>query len=123
MRTGILFRLYLFFREIHDLQLTKSVPLGAKFQVRRSAWIQIFTEWFKHFLEIIKSFNKSLVLWILHGHYNYARNINVINLAQEDHVIIPSQSPYSTHKMQPLDKIFMLPMKTYYSEAVFVSGC
>lgn len=40
------------------------------------------------------------------------------DLAREYHVSIMSLPPHSSHKLQPLDRSFMGPLKTYYSEIV-----
>lgn len=45
-------------------------------------------------------------------------SIDVIDLARENFVTIISLPPHSTHKMQPLDKAFMGPLKIYYNEQI-----
>nr|CAI5854020.1 unnamed protein product [Callosobruchus analis] len=47
---------------------------------------------------------------------SHTKNIDVIELARQHHVTILSLPPHCTHKVQPLDRAFMGPLKTYYSE-------
>jgi hypothetical protein len=47
------------------------------------------------------------------GHYSHTRKLEVITLAGENHVDIICLPPHSNHKMQPLDKAFMGPLKTF----------
>nr|CAH7747810.1 unnamed protein product [Callosobruchus chinensis] len=54
------------------------------------------------------------------GHYSHTKNIDVIKLARQHHVTILSLPPHCTHKVQPLDRAFMGPLKTYYSEQIRV---
>ncbi|KAJ8965439.1 hypothetical protein NQ314_004127 [Rhamnusium bicolor] len=63
---------------------------------------------------------ESPVLLILDAHYSHTRNIDVIDLARANHVTIIVLPPHCTLKLQPLDKIFMGVLKTYYSEEVRV---
>ena len=54
----------------------------------------------------------------LDGHYLHTRNLEVITLARENHVDIICLPPHSTHKMQPLDKSFMGPLKIFYCQEI-----
>jgi hypothetical protein len=51
------------------------------------------------------------------GHYSHTRNLEVITLAQENHVII-CLLLHNSHKMQPLDKAFFEPLVTFYSQEI-----
>nr|XP_023030423.1 uncharacterized protein LOC111518260 [Leptinotarsa decemlineata] len=85
-----------------------------------SGWIQmsIFTEWFKPPIKHTNPIPESKVLLILDGNFSHTRNIDVIELARKNNVDILSLPPHTTHKLQPLDKTFMGPLKTYYSEEI-----
>nr|CAH7736079.1 unnamed protein product [Callosobruchus chinensis] len=102
--------------------LMRGAPPGSIGRAHPSGWIQtnLFTEWFEHFLEHVKPSEGSPVLLILDGHYSHTKNIDVIELARQHHVTILSLSPHCTHKVQPLDRAFMGPLKTYYSEQIRV---
>lgn len=100
--------------------LLKNAPAGSEAGFHQSGWVQtdIFTAWFQHFLKFVKPSKENPVLLILDGHYSHTKNLNLIDLARENHVSIMSLPPHSSHKLQPLDRSFMGPLKTYYSEIV-----
>ncbi|KAI4453984.1 hypothetical protein MML48_scaffold00007257 [Holotrichia oblita] len=83
-------------------------------------WIQshIFTKWLQHFITHVKPSEADPAVLVLDGHYSHTRNIDTINLARQNHVIIICLPPHSTHRMQPLDLAFMGPLKTYYSQEI-----
>ncbi|CAG5038973.1 unnamed protein product [Parnassius apollo] len=101
-------------------QLMRGSPPGAIGVAHPSGWIQmqIFTDWFKHFIKHTNPTPESKVLLILDGHYSHTRNIDFIDIARENNVKIVSIPPHTTPKLQPLDKIFMRPLKTCYSEEI-----
>ncbi|XP_018804192.1 PREDICTED: uncharacterized protein LOC108978396 [Bactrocera latifrons] len=98
----------------------KHAPPGSDSACHISGWIQIpiFTMWFDHFMLFTHPSKENPVLLILDGHYSHTRNIEVLDKAREKGVIILSLPPHCTHKMQPLDKSFMGPLKTYYNEEI-----
>lgn len=112
--------LIIFPRKNMNMQLMKGSPPGSVGVAHPSGWVQshIFTQWFQHFIRYSKPNEQNPVLLILDGHYSHTRNIDVIDLARENHVVIISLPPHSTHKLQPLDKSFMGPLKVYYSEEI-----
>ncbi|GBP34191.1 Probable RNA-directed DNA polymerase from transposon BS [Eumeta japonica] len=103
-----------------NAQLMRGCPPGSVGVAHPSGWIQmnIFTDWFKHFIEHTNPTPESKVLLILDGHYSHTHNIDIIDIARENSVDIVSLPPHTTHKLQPLDKTFMGPLKTYYSEEI-----
>jgi len=80
-----------------------------------SGWIQnkIFFPVVSSFHQTYKADNKDPVILVLDRHYSHTRNLEVITLAQENHVESICLPPHSSHKMQPLDKVFMGPLKTF----------
>lgn len=112
--------LVIFPRKNMNIQLMKGAPPGSVGVAHPSGWVQshIFTQWFSHFIQYTKPTQESPLLLILDGHYSHTRNIDVIDLARENHVTILCLPPHSTHKLQPLDKSFMGPLKVYYSEEI-----
>lgn len=101
-------------------QLKKGAPPGTIFAVHPSGWIQMnsFTQWFRHFIEFANPTKEKPVLLVLDGHCSHTQNIDLIDLAKTNHVTIVSLPPHSSHKLQPLDKTFMGPLKGYYSEEI-----
>lgn len=102
--------------------LMNGAPAGSIHACHPSGWIQaeLFTKWFKHFLETTKPSATSPVLLILDGHTSHTRNIEVIDLARKNNVHLLSIPPHSSHKIQPLDKTFMGPLKKYMAEEIRV---
>ena len=92
-------------------QFTRAVSQG---------WIQseIISQWFLHFIKHTNLTKKDTVILVLDGHYSLTRNLEVITLARENHVDIICLPPRSTHKMQPLDKAFKGPLKTFYCQEI-----
>lgn len=101
-------------------RLMKGAPPGAIGKCHPSGWVQsyLFTEWFSHFIEHTKPTSESPVLLILDGHFSHTRNLDVILKAKDNHVTILCLPPHTTHRLQPLDRTFMGPLKTFYSEEV-----
>ncbi|CAH2013916.1 unnamed protein product [Acanthoscelides obtectus] len=100
--------------------LMKGCPPGSIGRAHPSGWVQsnIFTDWFAHFIEKVCPTENSPVLLILDGHYSHVRNPDLIDMARKSFVTIICLPPHSTHKLQPLDKTFMGPLKAFYSEEV-----
>ena len=61
----------------------------------------------------IRSRQKDPVIQVPHGHWSHTRNLEVINLARENHVDIICPPPHNSRKMRPLDKAFMGPLKIF----------
>ncbi|XP_046382337.1 tigger transposable element-derived protein 6-like [Ischnura elegans] len=101
-------------------QLKKGAPPGTQFAVHLSGWIQLnsFTQWFRHFVELTNPTEEKPVLLLLDDHFSHKQNIEVIDLAKANFVTIVSLPPHCSHKLQPLDKTFMGPLKVYYSEEI-----
>lgn len=100
--------------------LMKGAPPGAIHECHPSGWIQtnLFTKWFKHFIQHVKPSSESPILLILDGHTSHTRNLELIDLARQNHVHLLSIPPHSSHKIQPLDKSFMGPLKKYMSDEI-----
>ncbi|KAJ4427127.1 hypothetical protein ANN_24743 [Periplaneta americana] len=100
--------------------LKRGAPAGCKGRAHPSGWVQnhLFTAWFEHYVAKTVPTETSPVLLILDGHYSHTRNIDVIDLARKHHVNIISLPSHTTHKLQPLDRAFMGPLKTHYSEHI-----
>jgi DDE superfamily endonuclease/helix-turn-helix, Psq domain len=112
--------LLVFPRKRRNEAFMKNSPPGSIAAFHSSGWIQrdIFTQWFNHFIKRVKPTKDDPVLLIMDGHYSHTHNLELIDLARENYVTLLSLPPHSTHKMQPLDKAFMGPLKTYYNEEI-----
>lgn len=93
------------------MELMNRAPPGSIYECHKSGWMQmdIFTIWFKHFI-------RSSVLLILDGHATHVRNLDVIDLARHNGVVMLCLPPHCSHRMQPLDVSFMKPLSTYYDQ-------
>lgn len=100
--------------------LMKGAPPGSISACHPSGWIQtnMFTSWCKHFLDNVKPTSEYPILLILDGSNSHTRNIEVMKLAQENHVTIICLPPNSAHNLQPLDVSVMSQLKNYYGEEV-----
>ncbi|XP_022824970.1 tigger transposable element-derived protein 6-like [Spodoptera litura] len=100
--------------------LMDGAPAGSIGDCHPSGWIQthLFTKWFQHFINFTKPSKDDPVLLVLDGHYTHTRNIDLINLARDNNVIIVCLPPHCTHRMQPMDVAFMKPLKAYYSQEI-----
>lgn len=112
--------LIIFPRKNMKLELMNGTPPGSIYACHPSGWIQshIFTDWLRHFINHVKPTLDDPVVLVLDGHFTHTRNIDVINIARENHVIILCLPPHSSHKMQPLDVAFMKPFKTFYAQEI-----
>ncbi|XP_063216887.1 uncharacterized protein LOC134527855 isoform X1 [Bacillus rossius redtenbacheri] len=112
--------LIIFPRKNMNEQLMRGAPPGSIATCHPSGWVQtnIITKWFEHFLRHAKPTKEAPVLLVLDGHSTHKRNIELINMARENHVTIICIPPHTTHKLQPLDKSFMGPLNTHFSEEV-----
>ena len=72
--------------------------------------LSIFTERFWHFLTHTKPSKDDPVLLIMDGHMTHTKNLDVINLARDNHVTILILPPYYSHRMQLLDVSFIKPL-------------
>ena len=78
--------------------------------------LEIFVEWFEHFLKSTGATKKNPVLLILDGHSTHTMNMEVIDLARANGVVLLCLPPHCSHKMQPLDVSFMKPLSIYYDQ-------
>ena len=112
--------MFIFPRTNMSAQLVRGAPPGSISACHPSGWIQsnLFKQLFEHFIAKTNPTEESPVLLVMDGQYSHTRNIEVIDLARGNHIHLVTLPPHCTHKMQPLDKTFMGPLKTYYSEEI-----
>ena len=99
--------------------LMKGAPQGAKGFSSSSGWIDsdLFLQWLSHFQSFVNSLKENQFLLILDNHSSHL-SLQAINFACEHGIIMLSIPPYSSHKLQPLDRTFFGPLKTFYSQEV-----
>ncbi|KAK0046816.1 tigger transposable element-derived protein 2 [Biomphalaria pfeifferi] len=101
-------------------ELADGAPPGSVVTCNDSGWMDsnIFTRWLNHFTQFVKPTKENKVLLILGGHNTHTKNLEAIEMARNNNVIILTLPPHKTHKTQPLDKTFFKPLQAYYAEAV-----
>jgi hypothetical protein len=104
--------LLVFPRKYVKQELMSGTPPGTTHACHFSGWIQseIFTQWFLHFIRHAKPTKQDPCILLPDGHYSHTKNLEVINLARENHVDTIFLPPHNSHKMQRLDKVFMGPL-------------
>ena len=77
--------------------LIKGALSGAIGRCHFSGWIQIelFTEWFQHFLQKTNQAKESPVLSVFDAHNSCNKNLEIIALASQNHVTIVSIPSHS----------------------------
>lgn len=100
-------------------ELLDNAPPGTTSVCNPKGWItvELFTLWFKKFIQFTGASPSNKVLLLLDGHVSHTQNIDVIDLARQHGVVIICFPPHCTHKMQPADVGFMRPLSTYYDHA------
>jgi hypothetical protein len=90
--------LLVFPRSNMKAELLDGAPPGSTAACHKAGWIQKqrFTQWFKHFVRYVKPSKEDPVILTLDGHYSHTRNIEVIDFAPENGVIIVCLPPHST---------------------------
>lgn len=112
--------LMIFPRKRMKPELLDHAPPGTVAVCNPRGWItsEIFVTWFKSSIKFSGASPTNHVLLLLDDHVSHTQNLEVIDLARENGVIILCFPPHCTHKMQPADVAFMKPLSTYYDHAV-----
>src|SRR6218665_3088773 len=90
-------------------ELKEADVLGSIFACQKNGWtnLELFTEWFQHFADTVKSSVEEKVVLLLDGHVSHTQNILALQKYRECGVIILSLPPLTTHRLQPLDVSFL----------------
>nr|CAB3264995.1 nucleosome-remodeling factor subunit NURF301 [Phallusia mammillata] len=112
--------MFIFPRKRMKPELMDGAMSGAWATCHPSGWMQsdLFVEWMKKFIIFSHASLNSKVLLLLDGHSTHTMNIDVIDLAKNNGVIMLCFPPHCTHRLQPLDVSFMKPLSTYYAQMV-----
>lgn len=111
--------LMIFPRARQNLELLEGTPPDTELVCHPSGWsnMDIFCPtWFDHFLKHTKPTANEPVLLILDGHASHTKNIVLLERARNSHVHILCIPPHTSHRLQPLDVSFMLPLSTFYTQ-------
>ena len=98
------------------------LPPGSMVETSDSGWVtgDIFFRWFKKFVQFSGASKENAVLLIFDGHASHTKNLDLINHARENGVVLLCLPPHCSYKLQPLDVGFMKPLSNYYENEVRV---
>lgn len=100
--------------------LAQGAPPGSIVTNSESGYIntELFVQWVKHFINVVKPTTENKVLLLLDGHTTHSKNLEAILLARDNGIILLQLPGHTTHRLQPLDVSFFKPFNGYYTEAV-----
>ncbi|XP_015435159.1 PREDICTED: uncharacterized protein LOC107190790 [Dufourea novaeangliae] len=111
----------LIFRRVRmKTELMDGAPPGSAYACNASGWmkLEVFAQWFEHFLTHAKPSAEDPALLILDGHLSHTKNLGVILKARQHNATILCLPPHCTHKLQPLDVGVMYPLSVYHNQAL-----
>ena len=99
--------------------LLDGAPPGSIGLCSDSGWIntELFVQWLDFFIKHVKPSVDRPVLLILDNHESH-RALSVIEKASENHVVLLSVPPHTTHKLQPLDRSVYGPFSNYFEKEI-----
>jgi hypothetical protein len=109
----------LVFRRLRfKFELSTGAPPGTRFACTENGWItsDVFTQRLKHFIQTTKPSKETKVLLLLDGYTTHTKNLQAVNLARENGVILLSLPAHTTHCLQPLDVGFLKPHSVYFNQ-------
>jgi hypothetical protein len=91
--------LFVFRRLRFKFELSTEAPPGAQFACTENGWItsDVFTQWLKYFIQTTKPSKEMKVLLLPDGHTTHTKNLQAVNLARENAVILLSLTAHTTH--------------------------
>jgi transposase-like protein len=101
--------------------LMDNAPVGAVGVPNKSGWISeaIFTQWFQHFIDTVQPQSRPQpVLLLMDGHKSHTANLDVVELATKNNVVLLVLPSHCTHRLQPLDISFFKSLNTNYDAEV-----
>ena len=97
-----------------DLQ--EGASPGTAFAVQDKRWM--YRElWLDNFMKNVKPSKEAPVLLILDGHISHTGNLNAIEKAEQNGIVMLSLPPHSSHRMQPFDVTYFKPLSSYFNQA------
>ena len=109
--------LFIFPRKRMVPSLMNDAPQGAVGYTSANGWTEgsIFLNWLIHFQRITNASLDNKVLVILDNHNSHIF-LPAVDYAQNHGIVLLSIPPHTSHRLQPLDRSFFGPLKTYYSQ-------
>lgn len=103
-------------KRMNDL-LLKGAPPQSMLSVSDNGWItqDIFLKWMSHFIKATKPTVDNKQLLLIDGHVSH-KCFQLIELARKNYIEIIILPPHTTHRLQPLDRVFYGPLKANYNK-------
>lgn len=115
---------YCIFKGVNKQQVwQESMPPGAVIQMRKeSAYIDehLFMDWLEHHFIPRKIAGKCLL--ILDGHGSHTNCPEMLQMAADNDIHLLCLPSHTTHYLQPLDRSFFKPLKSYFRDACYEWG-
>ena len=91
-------------------------PLGCIGAANKSGWMTAdeFVQFMKHFIKHVRPTRESPVLLLLDNHSSHL-NVEAIDLARDNGIVMLSFPPHCSHRLQPLDRSVFGPFKRSFS--------
>lgn len=107
----------IFPRQRMKQELLDRAPPGTTAECNARGWMttETFMGWFKRFVTFSGASITKPVLLLLDGHVTHTQNIQVIEYARKNGVVMLCFPPHCTHR--PLDVGFMKPLSAYYDHS------
>lgn len=108
---------FIFRRKRMNPLLIKNGPQGCNMAVTDKGYMDspTFIKWLDHFVEFSKPTVEKPVLLILDNHASHT-NLEAVTHAKSNNVVLLSLPPHTSHKTQPLDRVFFKPLKSNYDQ-------
>lgn len=89
------------------LHLRRGGPVGTIYCCSNDGWIneELFVEWLKHFRNTVKPTKNDPVLLVCDNHSSHT-TMEAYTFCKENHIVIVSIPPHTSHKLQPLEVSF-----------------
>ena len=94
--------------------LLDSVSPGSVGKANRTGWMteEMFAEWFSHFISVVQPQSTfQPVILLVDGHCSHTRNVEVLQKAKTNNVVISVFPSHCTHRLQPCGVSFFRSLK------------
>lgn len=97
-------------------EFADGMPPGTLVVMSESGYIssELFLKWLEHFQAHRPAGNAVL---IIDGHDSHVKSVAVLDYASANQITMICLPPHTTHFIQPLDRSFFRPLKTYFDQA------
>ncbi|KAB0793383.1 hypothetical protein PPYR_13003 [Photinus pyralis] len=97
-------------------RMLQGAPPGSAGATHSSGWMtkENFLKYLEHFRKHSNCSLNNKQLIILDNHDSHV-NIEIINFARSNGLVLLTLPPHTSHKLQPLDRTVFEPLKTYYN--------